>query len=277
MPSSKTTSTSSPLTTAKCGVGLVANSDFGLTYENAFKRLLDVSPTKDKIDFFTANFEITAPTVTDPMTTIASKNPEMFITMTGAVQCTQILNEAANNGLNDRHEVQVHVLGVQEHRLRRQREGRRRRLPSQRLVDRRKRLQGPDHGSSQDNDAFSLWARQVFDDNGVDSNGSSTYGQGLWQAWLWIQTLIIAGELPGGLTRTNFMLAQRAFAGTSPVHLKGITVAMNGNDDAYFLEGSDVSIWDSAAQTWVVQDILDANGKTPNCQWDTETNGCLPG
>ena len=56
-----------------------------------------------------------------------------------------------------------------------------------------------------------------------------------------------------GLTRTNLMLAFRAFDGTSPVHLPGIRINMNGNKDAYLLEGSDLSIYDSAQQKWVVQ------------------------
>ena len=45
-----------------------------------------------------------------------------------------------------------------------------------------------------------------------------------------------AGELDGGLTRTNFITAMRAFEGTSPVHLDGIRINLNGNADGYPLE-----------------------------------------
>ena len=49
-------------------VGFVANSDFGATYESAFRTVLANSPNKAKIEFVTEKVEITAPTVTDPMT-----------------------------------------------------------------------------------------------------------------------------------------------------------------------------------------------------------------
>ena len=46
---------------------------------------------------------------------------------------------------------------------------------------------------------------------------------------------------------------------------------MNGNKDAYLLEGSDLSKYDAAKQAWVVQgDIIELSGKTQNCAWDTE-------
>src|SRR5215213_5160256 len=72
---------------------LIANSDFGATYDSSFRAVIAQSPNKDKIDFVTEKLEITAPTVTDPMTTLASKNPDMFIAMTGATQCPQISKE----------------------------------------------------------------------------------------------------------------------------------------------------------------------------------------
>ena len=85
--------------------GFVANSEFGATYDSAFKTVIAQSPNKDKIEYFTEKVEITAPTVTDPMTTLASKNPDVFITMTGATHCPQIINEAANNGMKEKTKV----------------------------------------------------------------------------------------------------------------------------------------------------------------------------
>ena len=52
---------------------------------------------------------------------------------------------------------------------------------------------------------------------------------------------MIAGQLHGGLTRTNLMLAQRAMDMTNPMFtLPGVKFNMNGNKDAYLLEGSDL-------------------------------------
>ena len=35
------------------------------------------------------------------MTTLAAKNPDMFILMSGGVQCTQAIQEAAQNGMKE--------------------------------------------------------------------------------------------------------------------------------------------------------------------------------
>jgi branched-chain amino acid transport system substrate-binding protein len=254
--------------------GLVANSDFGIIYNNAFKDVIAASPNKDKIEFVTETFEITAPTVTDPMTTLAAKNPDVFITMTGGVQCTQIINDAANNGMNEttKYKFMSSVCKPSAY------------VGKEKVGGDGSQANGwyvvgggfKDIGATEnDDDAFSVWARQFLADAGHDYKVSSNMGWGFYWSWIWSQSLMIAGELPGGLTRANFLLAQRAFEGTSPVHLQGIKINMNGNADAYFLEGSDLSIWDSAAQAWVVQgEIIELSGKSGNCAWDTSVSAC---
>ena len=241
--------------------GLVANSDFGVIYENAFKEVVASSPNKDKINFISEKFEITAPTVIDPMTTLASKNPDMFITMTGGPQCTQIINDSANNGMKDKTKYKFMSSVCKSSAF----------VGKDKVGGDGAAANGwyivgggfKDIGAAEnDKEAFSVWARKFLADNGHDYKISSNMGQGFFWAWIWSQSLIIAGELPGGLNRTNFILAQRAIEGTSPVHLKGIKVNMNGNKDAYFVEGSDLSIWDSANQKWVVQgEIIELSGK----------------
>ena len=50
---------------------------------------------------------------------------------------------------------------------------------------------------------------------------------------------------------------------------------MNGNKDSFFIEGSDLSIYDSAKQVWVVQgDLIELSGKSPNCFFDQATRAC---
>jgi branched-chain amino acid transport system substrate-binding protein len=253
---------------------LVANSDFGLAYEGAFKAVIASSTNKDKIDFVTEKLEITAPTVTDAMTTLASKKPNVFITMTGAVQCTQIINEVAGNGMAQtvKYKFMSSVCKSSAYVGKDKVGGDGSQSNGWYIVGGgQKDINSP--GS--DNDGFSVWARKFLADNGLDSKISSNLGNGFYQAWVWTQTLMIAGQLDGGLTRTNFMLALRAFDGTSPVHLNGIRLNMNGNKDAYLLEASDLSIYDSAKQSWVVQgDIIELSGKTKNCAWKTSINAC---
>jgi branched-chain amino acid transport system substrate-binding protein len=254
--------------------GFVANSEFGATYESAFKTVLAQSPNKDKIDFVTEKVEITAPTVTDPMTTLAAKNPDVFITMTGATHCPQIINEAANNGMKAKVKY-MFMSSV---------------CKATTYVGKAK--VGGDgsqsngwlivgggfkdfNAESSSSDPFVAFGRKLLADNGYDYKLSGSFGQGFFWGWIWSQSLMVAGALDGGLTRTNFIIAQRAFDGTSPVHLPGIRINMNGNKDAYFLEGSDLSVWDSAKQQWSIQgNVIELSGKSKNCAWDQAAQTC---
>src|SRR4051794_14360660 len=80
---------------------LVMNNDFGKAYDIGFKGYLASSPIKDKISYQPELVEPSAPTITDPMTTIASKHPQVFIAMTAGTSCTQAITEAAQNGLKE--------------------------------------------------------------------------------------------------------------------------------------------------------------------------------
>ena len=60
---------------------LVMNNDFGKAYDAGFKAYLAQSPIKDQISYTTETIEASAPTVTDPMTTLAAENPDVFIAM----------------------------------------------------------------------------------------------------------------------------------------------------------------------------------------------------
>ncbi|MEZ5261760.1 MAG: ABC transporter substrate-binding protein [Acidimicrobiales bacterium] len=191
---------------------LVAESDFGAAYEGAMRSVIESSPNKDKIEFEFERLPITAPTITDAMTTLASKNPNIFITMTGAVQCTQIINEIANNGMDATLKYKF-MSSV---------------CKSSAYVGKDK--VGGDGSQSNgwyivgggqkdivtaagQGDAFSKWAIDFLAEAGHDAKLSSNFGNGFYQAWMLSQTLQIAGELDGGLTRTNFITAMRAFRG----------------------------------------------------------------
>ena len=97
---------------------------------------------------------------------------------------------------------------------------------------------------------------------------------GLSYAWTLQQGLLIGGELPGGLNRSNLMIALRSMDMTNPQTLPGIKYNMNGNADAFLLEGSDISQWSVKEQAWIQQDIIDLSGKTKNCAWDQAAAIC---
>ena len=85
----------------------------------------------------------------------------------------------------------------------------------------------------------------------------------------------IAAELPGGLSRSNMILAVRSMAVNHPLLLEGIAASLEGSADGYFIEGSDIAVFDSAAQSWVQEgDVIDLNGSSPNCAWDVDNGGC---
>jgi hypothetical protein len=54
-------------------------------------------------------------------------------------------------------------------------------------------------------------------------------GTGFNYGWPMVQFLQIAGQLDGGLTRTNLILAQRAIDMTHPYLLPGVRLHMDGN------------------------------------------------
>ncbi len=78
---------------------LIMQNDFGKAYELGFNEFIKTS--KLKINFVFERIEPTAPTITNQMTTLASKNPDVFIAMTAGTSCTQAITEAANNGMKD--------------------------------------------------------------------------------------------------------------------------------------------------------------------------------
>jgi hypothetical protein len=125
-----------------------------------------------------------------------------------------------------------------------------------------------------DDDPWVVWARQMLTDAGYDYKTSGNYGFGLAVGWQMVQALQIAGELPGGLNRTNFNLAWRAMDMTSPAMVEGVKFNMNGNADAYLVEGSDISRWNVATQSWDVETIVELSGQSALCSWSSATGSC---
>ncbi len=253
---------------------LVANSDFGRAYDSFFKAYINDSKIKDKVQYFSEVLEITAPTVTDPMTTLQSKKPDIFITMTGGAQCPQIIQEAAGNGMKESAKY-LFMSSV---------------CKAASFVGKDK-VGGDGKASdgwwimgggamdlnaeSNSGDAYVQWARQLLKDNGIDYKTSGSFGSGFIFAFPFVQAMRTAGELPGGLTRSNFITALRHLDATNPMLLEGIKYNMNGNADAYLTEGSDLSKYDSAKQAWVQQgSIVELSGKSKNCAYDQPSGTC---
>lgn len=60
---------------------------------------------------------------------------------------------------------------------------------------------------------------------------------------------VIAGQLDGGLTRANVILAARSVDINNPLQLPGMIEHTNGNKDSYFTEGGLFQQFDVAKQS----------------------------
>ena len=96
-------------------------------------------------------------------------------------------------------------------------------------------------------------------DNGLYASGYGYYG------WLWGETLQIASELPGGLTRTNLLLTAWSLDLVHPMVDDGIGYSAAGPEDPILLEGSVVLRYDAGSGVLEPFGQVDVDGKTPPC------------
>ncbi len=249
--------------------GLVMENDFGLSYEGGMKAFADANP--DIISEFVAvRHEAAAPTVTNEMTTIAAAKPDVFIAMTAGNPCLLAVQEAARAGLTGGTTVNFMPSVCKD--------------PNSFMIPAGDAAEGWNIvggglKTSTDpqyvDEVFISFMNDTLTADGLDKTvGLYATGFGLF-AWPVVETLRIAAEMEGGLTRTNYVIASRAFQGDHPVALDGIEFGMNGNEDAYPIEGSDFAVYDAAKQSWIqVGDVIDLNGSSGLCAWDKAAVSC---
>ena len=249
--------------------GLVMDNDFGLAYELAFEAYAEANG--DIVSEFVAiRHDPAAPTVTNEMTTIAAAKPNVFISMTAGNPCLLAIQEADASGLLE--DVSAAFTpsvckGIAAYMA-----------PAGMAADGWwiagggwKDTTDPNHID----EPYIAFVNQLLADADLDPS-VSLYGTGVAEfGWPMMEVLQLAQELPGGLSRTNYILALRSFSGDHPFLLDGIAFGANGAVDGFFVEGSDFSLFDAEAQSWnIVGDIVDANGGSPNCAWDKDNGGC---
>jgi hypothetical protein len=254
---------------------LVVNNDFGKLYDGSFRAYVAQSPQlKDRIDYMTEVIEASAPTIVDPMTTLAAKSPDVFIAMVAATPCTQAAIEAAQNGMQDEVKYLFQPITCAG------------------TTFLKKEKVGGD-GSAANNwwivnsgtkdltdkafaeDAYVKWARQQLQAAGIAPDVSSLLSGGLTLGWVFVQSVMVADELPGGLTRSNLVLAQRSLDMTAPMFIEGVRFHMDGAKDAYYIEAGQYQQWDAAQQTWVPKSpVIDLDGQSKNCAWNPTAGVC---
>jgi len=253
---------------------LVVNNEFGKIYEAGFKAYLAQSANKDNINFVSETVDAQAPTVTDPMTTLASKNPDIFIGMVAATFCAQSVLEAAQNGMHDKVKYmwQPNTCAGTTQLSKAKVGGDGSASEGWWIVNGgNKDIEDP----AQQADPVVKWARDMLTAHGIDPNADNNLGLGMIYGWAWAQVLQIAGQLEGGLTRSNLMLATRSLDMTNPFQLAGIKFHLDGDKDAYLTEGGIYQQWETAKQSWVNRGtVIDLDGKSKNCNFDQAAGVC---
>jgi len=253
---------------------LIVNNEFGKIYDAGFKGYLAQSPNKDKINYVSETVDAQAPTVTDPMTTLASKNPDIFIGMVAATFCAQAVVEAAQNGMHDKIKYmwQPNTCAGTTQLSKAKVGGDGSASEGWWIVNGgNKDIEDP----AQQSDPVVKWARDMLTAHGIDPNADNNLGLGMIYGWAWAQVLQIAGQLEGGLTRSNVILATRSLDMINPFQLPGLRFRMDGNKDAYLTEGGIYQQWETAKQSWVNRGtVLDLGGKSKNCKFDQSTGVC---
>jgi hypothetical protein len=83
-----------------------------------------------------------------------------------------------------------------------------------------------------------------------------------------VEILRIAAAMPGGLTRSNLLLAMRGADLVHPLVDRGVHFATSGTADAYFVEGAAYNRYDTKVKGWYPQGTaVDLNGSSPVCGW----------
>ena len=247
--------------------GLVMDNDFGLAYKDGFEKWADANP--DVVEEFVAvPHDPAAPTVTNEMTTVAASNPDVFISMTAGNPCLLAVQEAGNSGLTDGETVLFAPSVCKDPNAYM--------IPAGEVADGWYIIGGGVKATTDPqyaDEPYIKFLNDTLSAAGLDTS-VGLYGAGFGQhAWPHVEALRIAAELDGGLTRSNLLLALRSMEGIHPAFLDGIVFSINGNEDAYYIEGSDISIYDAANESWIQQGAaVDLNGSSPNCAWGDD--GC---
>jgi len=252
--------------------GLVMDNDFGLAYELGFEEWAHAN-TDVVSEYLPVRHDPAAPTLTNEMTTIAAFAPDVFISMTAGNPCLLAIQEAGQSGLIDDIKAKGGALFT----------------PS--VCKAIEAYMGPAGDFADDwwivgggikdstdpkhtDEPFIAFINDNLAAGGLDP-AVSLYATGYMFGYPYGEALRIAADLPGGLNRTNFILAVRAIDMYHPQALDGINAQLNGAADAYFIEGSDFSQFDAGAQTWnIIGEIVDVNGRSTNCAWDKDNGGC---
>ncbi len=240
---------------------LVMDNDLGLQYERSFAEYAESSSTIDRVEF--VRHDPAASSVTEEMETLAALNPTVFISMTAADPCRLAILAAAETGITETAGILINpstckdipaVLG-----------------PAGDAADGWLMFGGGGRDLTDpevEKGPYARYVREALFDAGLDPTDRLLVDGFAFRGWTLHQILEVAANLDGGLTRTNLLIAQWGLRGmTNPSLFGDIEFGTYGPRRPGFVEGSDRSRFDAAAQAWIFEGTWDLKNSVPPCSW----------
>ena len=241
---------------------LVTDNDFGQVYADAFKTWAAAnSDIVSEVNFVTHDPGLL--TVAEQMTDLAEANPQVFLSMTAGEPCLSAVREAERVGLT------VSALAMFTPSVCKAPESYM--APAGQAAD-GFLVVGAGFKSTIDplysEETFVSFVNEQLQAAGLDP-AQNLVGVGFAQyGWAHVELLRVAAALPGGLSRSNVVLAMRGLDLEHPMLLEGVRFVSEGLRDPYFIEGAEYSRYDAAVGGWFqTGPAVDVNGLSPACRW----------
>lgn len=239
---------------------LQLNNDFGKAYSDGLAEYV----AKNIPDFevvATELFEGSAPNLTNEFTTIASADADALIVVAAGTSCTQAITEEAQSQWDPAVKIMsstCQTLTLWTAAENSVNEGWVTASDRKDIVD-----------PAFDDDKFTQQARKIFDDAGIDYKANANAGFGLVFGPPIVEALKLANEAPGGITRTNLMVAAWAMDFKHPWLRGGARWHTDGPNDGFPVESAQFLEYVPAGQRFeTVSDLIELDGTTPLCAWD---------
>lgn len=240
---------------------LVMNNDFGLAYRDGLQEFAETEPRIEIVD--AQLHDPAAPNVVNEMTTLAGTDADVVVAMTTAVYCTQAFEEVAQAAWDPKLKLFSNTCAGIESFFEPAGDagvGWRHTSHSIDLSD----------AALQDLPLVQEY-RAILEAEDLDP-GISQYGNGFFYAQLHTETLQQAALLPGGVTRTNAMIAARSMDFQNGMNIEGIRSVTDGVNDAYPTEAAVIKQYELEAGATVgshaiVTEVVSVEGMSGLCHY----------
>jgi len=239
---------------------LQLNNDFGKAYSDGLAEYIEAnSPDFEVVK--TELFEGSAPNLTNEFTTIAAEDADALIVVAAGTSCTQAITEEAQSQWDPAVKIMsstCQTLTLWTAAENSVNEGWVTASDRKDIVD-----------PAFDDDEFTIRAREIFDNAGVDYKANANAGFGLVFAPPIVEALRLANEAPGGINRTNLMVAAWSMDFEHPWLRGGARWHTDGPNDGFPVESAQFLQYLPDEQRFdTVSDLIELDGTTPLCAWD---------